>query len=599
MRILNTLLLSILTIVICAQETVYAEISGGETGHGILKYRGDECFAIIPAHLLEDNFGTVDIYGEGSVYAEADKVKTYTSDLAILRFIDETDIVCTEWKVDRDFDKVIEVVTQCKLEIRQQTGGARTIAVTVTDIGDQFLQVRPNNFREELRQGMSGSSLFTEYNGRKVYLGMLQTIDSEANTGDVLMADEMEDTLDEFFNPRKKVRSGGQKRNVSLGVTRESLDFKFELVNVERNGGNVNLKLNVTSLERDKIIRLHYGNIHIFDDQGLETRASSIVVGSKTGYNIDYNLVHGISVPLEIRFENISSSTDLLSKIRIGISDTRTDSAIEIRDIELEGSTSFGSQYDGNDIEGVNYIDGFKFELLHVSKAGQEVICKFKITSEDRDKPIYLPYNSIFLYDDKGFETRAERIIIGSKSGYNVEYNMVHGIAVPVDIKFSGVNSTAENIALLKVGFKSGRVNSEYQQRNIPMTGFGSSGSESGNSNCSDLYFYRMKGFMQCSETISLMNHDQEMIRLEEGTRYKTTVCDDREFHLKATIGRDEIGYSSRKPQIQLGKDYYFKIGCSIGVSKITERNQSDGEKELNKKNKYKMQLQPFQLKAW
>ena len=81
-----------------AQETIFAEVSGIESGRGILKTRGDKCFAIIPNHLLRDHFGTVAVYGEGSVMSEADFVKSYTADLAILRFNNKTNIVCTDWK---------------------------------------------------------------------------------------------------------------------------------------------------------------------------------------------------------------------------------------------------------------------------------------------------------------------------------------------------------------------------------------------------------------------------------------------------------------------------------------------------------------------
>ena len=110
--------------------------------------------------------------------------------------------------------------------MRDKTGGLSTMAMTVTGIEDQFLYVQPDNFREKISKGMSGSSLFAEYNGRKVFLGMLQSVDG--NTGEVLMADEIETTLSEFFNPRKKIRYNSEN-NVSLGIIRESAGFKFEL----------------------------------------------------------------------------------------------------------------------------------------------------------------------------------------------------------------------------------------------------------------------------------------------------------------------------------------------------------------------------------
>ena len=599
----NTFLFLFSILVTCqcfCQETVFAEVIGLESGRGVLKTRGSECFVIIPHHLIKDHFGTVSVYGEGSVLAEAEFVKSYTSDLAILRLPGNANMACTDWKLDREFSKVMDVVTKCRLEMRDKTGGVSTMVMTITGIDDQFIYVKPDNFREKIVKGMSGSSLFTEYKGRKVYLGMLQQVD--ANTGEVLMADEIDNTLNEFFNPVKRINYNGSKDEASIGILRESGGIRFELRDIERSGSNATLKFDVTSLEEDKEIHVSYGKISLFDEKGLENRPKQILIGNQASYSVNYNLIHGVTVPMEISFNSLSSSATDISLLSVEFQEKRNKRVFQMRDIELPGGTSFGSQYDGEAVDGVTRISGFKFELKHISQSGQDVTCKFIVTSEDRDKEIFMGYGKIFLYDDKGFEYHPKSITIGNKSQYNISYNMIHGIEIPVDFKFEGVNSSAKSISLLKVGIRVDGVDSEFQMRNLPMAGFTSaSESEGGSSNggCSELYFYRMKGFMQCEDAVDIFNHDKKIVSLEAGTRYKTVVCDNREFDLKAEARDGELGFAQNKPEIKLGTNYYFKIGCSLSVSKITQQPEDVGKEELDKRGKYKRSLQEFQLNAW
>lgn len=592
--VLLVFLLSLYSI-LPGQETVYVE-AGSESGRGVLKTRGDECFAIVPHHLLRDHFGTVSVYGEGSVLAQADLVKSYTADLAILRFDKGSNLFCNSWKVDRDFDKVIDVVTKCKLEMRERTGGLSTMAMTVTGIDDEFLYIEPDNFRETIAKGMSGSAVFTEYNGKKVYLGMLQRVNGKV--GEVLKASKMDQTLSDFFNPKKKIRYGGGDSNVSMGIVRESGGFRFELRDIERNGSNLSLKFNVVSLNKDNTLGIYHRSVSLFDDQGSESNASNIVIGSQSGGSVRYNMVHGVSVPMELNFNSISSSTDLATLFKFQFTEDRTNKVIEIRDLELPGGTSYDSKYDGESIDGSQAISGFKFDLLHISKSGKDVICKFNVTSLDRDREIQLYFRHILLYDDKGLENAAENIQIGNQSGSSIRYNLIHGITTPLELKFTTVNSSAESIALLKIPFRTALKESEYQLRNISFDTY-SAIDGNNNSNCSELYFYRMKGVLQCEDNITLTNHGEKVLVLPVGSRYKVVVCDDRELDFKASIGAEELLAGYERPVINLGKTYYFKVGCTLGKTSIVQQDSDKGKVDLNKKGKYKNQVQSFQLNAW
>lgn len=607
MKLLVSAIALLISTSLYAQLTIFAE-AGSENGRGILKQRGDECFAIIPNHLLREHFGSVSIYGEGSVLAESELVKSYTSDLAILRLEKNSDLVCTSWKLDRDFQKVIDVVTKCKLEMREKTGGVSTMSMSVTAIDGQFLYVKPDNFRDIISKGMSGSSVFTEYNGRKVYLGMLQSVTD--NTGEILLADVMEDTLEDFFNPRKKIRQSSGGSNVSLGISKEVGGFKFELMDIERSGTNVVLKFNAISMEQDETIYVRNYNISLFDDKGLESNAKNIVLGSNSHHTVNYSMIHGVSVPMEISFNNISSSTEAISLFSLNFTVGKTDYSFEIRDVELPGATTYGSQYDQNAIDGSQTISGFKFDLINVSKSGQEVTCNFNVTSMERDRTIYLRNYNVLLYDDKGFTNKAKNITMGNKSHHTVEYNTIHGVSIPLELKFEGVNSSAENIALLKIAFNSMGQDSEYQQRNIPfesaqvpdtrsVSNTRSKGGSASSSGCSEIIVYRMKGIAQCEEDIILNNHDEKVLTLASGTRYKTTICHERECSFKATSGAQELVPGFKNADIQLGKTYYFKISCVLGTTVITQPDPIKAEEDLNKKGKFKRQMQTFKLNNW
>ena len=101
-------------------------------------------------------------------------------------------------------------------------------------------------------------------------------------------------------------------------------DLNSNCKKIERNGSNVNLKFNVTSLVQDKRLKFRNRDIQLFDDHGNEIEPSGLVLGSHShSYSIDYNMVHGVSVPLEISFTNMSSSAESISLFRFGFSDSK------------------------------------------------------------------------------------------------------------------------------------------------------------------------------------------------------------------------------------------------------------------------------------
>ena len=312
------LLLSVLFIQnVFSQTTVYVKTD--QKGRGILKNRGSECFVITPEHLVKNYNGYITIFGEGSIKSTANLLRSYVGDLAILRFEGENNQNCTTWQLTKNYSVIIENISEGYVEVRGIDGSTEKFTVSINTIDEQYITILPKHERDKFRKGMSGSSLFVEYQGEKVFLGMLQSISDDEN-GSVIRADEMDKLLSAFFNPVKK---------------------------------------------------------------------SSL---------------------------------------------------------------------------------------------------------------------------------------------------------------------------------------------------------------CSDIYIYRKNGFLECPETVYLYNHGELLVKLQPGTRYLAKVCDDRSFKFSVKTNPNDIAYSTSKPDIKLGKIYYFKVSCGVGVSTVALQENKKGEKEINSNGKFKRKLKPITL---
>jgi len=568
------------------QSTVYVQTN--QFGRGLLKTRGSECFVITPNHLLKNYNGPINVFGEGSERSRANLLKSYTGDLAILRFDGENNQNCKKWHLNEKYSSILENVFEGYLELRDKDGSASKFAVNITGIDVQYITIRPKDFREKFYQGMSGSTLFVEYQGGKVFLGMLQSI-SDDETGSVIRADEIDKILSSHFNPIKRKKRSSIISDKDL--TKEALDFRFELLNVDKSGSRVTFNFDVTSLKNDKAIRLEDYEILLYDENGIVSKATNIVIGNRSSTIVEYTLVKGIPVPLKITFTDIPSSAQYATLFKVGFSDKETTGNFEFREIYFGDESEDLSEVIEEKGNWSKETLGFKYDLLYFDKTSTTVVFTFTITSVDRDKTILLKNYDIFLYDDKGLETRADIITIGNLSREIVEYNLVQGAKVPLIISFKNIASSATGVALLKVGFSDHQNVSNFQIRNLKFTKSASASAGKKSSSCSEIYFYRKKAFLECEETVYLYNHGELLLKLEAGTRYKSVVCDDRSFKFSVKTDPNLISYSTSKPDIELGKKYYMKISCTVGVATVALQEIEKGEKDLSNNGKFKRKL--------
>ncbi len=593
------------------QSTVYVQTN--QFGRGLLKTRGNECFVITPDHLIKNYNGPINVFGEGSERSRANLLKSYTGDLAILRFEGENNQNCKKWHLDEKYSSILENVFEGYLELRDKDGSASKFAVNINGIDVQYITIRPKDFREKFYQGMSGSTLFVEFQGKKVFLGMLQSI-SDDETGSVIRADEIDKILSSHFNPIERKK----KSNVitDKDLTKEALDFKFDLLNINKSADRVTFTFDVTSLKSDKVIHFKNRDIFLYDDEGLESKANNIFIANKAqnyGY-AEHKLIQGISVPLKITFTKVNSSAQFATLFKVGFSDKEKTGNFEFRELYFGDESEDLSEVIEEKGSWSKEVLGFKYDLLSFEKTGTDVVFTFTITSSARDKLVNLKNRDILLYDNMGSEYAANNILIANKPqkyGYT-EHKLIQEIQVPLIISFKDVAQSATGVALLKVGFSDNQNQSSFQIRKLTfpkkttakLENKANTKSENKantsvgkpSTSCSELFFYRKKGFLECEETVYLYNHGELLAKLQPGIRYKSIVCDDRSFKFSAKTNPNEIAYSTSKPDIEMGKKYYLKISCSVGVSTVSLQENGKGEKDITNNSKFKRKLEILPL---
>lgn len=595
------LMLSVLFIQdLYSQSTVYVKTN--QFGRGFLKMRGSECFVITPEHVIKNYNGPIILFGNGGVSSRAQLKKAYLGDLAILEFSGENNLNCNKWQLDKNYKTIIENISQAYLELRNDDGSASKITVNTIDIDVQNITIQPKEGSgETFSKGMSGSSLFVEYQGKKVFLGMLQSI-ADTKTGSVIRADVIDNLLGSFFNPIKKKKTSSVISEQVL--TKEEQGFKFDLLGINKSGDRVIFTFDVTSLHKDKTLKLSYRDIFLHEDNGAEHKATKIIIGNKSSHIVEYNLIHNVAVPMKIIFTDIASSSQFATWFKLGFYSEEKQSHFEFRELYFGDESEDLSEVIEDKGNWSKEVLGFKYDLLNFEKNGTDVVFTFTVTSLDKDNEIKFSYRDILLYDNNGLETNASTITVGNKSYHSVDYNLIQGIHVPLIISFKDVASSATGVALLKIGFSDTQNKSNFQIRNLtfPLKKITNTENKVSTSigkpttTCSEIYFYRKKSMLECVETVYLYNQGVLLAKLQPGVRYKSIVCDDRFFKLSVRTNPNEIALSASKPIIEMGKKYYFKISCAMGVSTISEQEDAKGKKDITNNSKFIRKLATLSL---
>lgn len=191
-------LFGILSHDLSGQQPVY--VKAREEGTGILKTRLGECFVITPAHVAgKKGNGSLQIIGARNVLSKGEVLEIYPPDLAIIRIVERSNQNCEDWTVDSNYDKILTESMEGSLEFIQNNGAVKSMKVFISKKDDIQITVRPYLPNDQIKKGMSGSSLFRLVDGSKTtYLGMLVAIEN-ATDGIVLQATVIDKVLSSFF----------------------------------------------------------------------------------------------------------------------------------------------------------------------------------------------------------------------------------------------------------------------------------------------------------------------------------------------------------------------------------------------------------------
>jgi len=463
-----------------AQETVFVEST--QKGKGILKSRSGECFVITPEHVVHEDASILSITGSKNVLSNGKLVQAMEDlDIAIIRVTDGGTQNCTNWSVPSNYTSILDNTVDAYLELRDENGGTQLIQVFINGKDEETISIVPKLSKDIFIKGMSGGSLFTQYDGKKIYLGMLQEIGEEGE-GYVFQADDMERILGGFFGDTPKQSSITSMSTTTAKPSANSVEedgYRFDLLSIEKSGTNVVCKLKVTSLEKDgKLTIWARQHTKIYDQNGIEKIADKVILGGKmNNYNIggNYTLIKGIPAPLELFFKEVESDATGLSYIKIVVTNptTRSDFHVEFKNISFDGMTSNIVIPKFENIEHSHEEDGYRFDLINVKKSGTNVVCKLRVTSLEKDGNLLVwARQHTKIYDQNGIEKIADKVILGGKmNNYNIggNYTLVKGIPAPLELFFKDVESDATGLSYIKIVVTNPKTRSDFnvEFRNI------------------------------------------------------------------------------------------------------------------------------------
>lgn len=194
------MMISIVLIVIGINEvrgdTVFLQ-AGGQTGVGITRMRGSECFVVTADHVL-GNFQTVSIVGYRGVQATGTKERNYAEDIAVLRVAAQGAEVCGGQQWRNSTTTSVKQSMHWQIEGSNKDGSVRVMDVALESIDDRFLYVTPSRANDTFYQGMSGSLVKADGQPIGILIKLARTNGKES--GVAYRLDYLESTLHSFFS---------------------------------------------------------------------------------------------------------------------------------------------------------------------------------------------------------------------------------------------------------------------------------------------------------------------------------------------------------------------------------------------------------------
>jgi hypothetical protein len=169
--------------------------AGAQVGQGVLRSRGDDCFILAPAHVVE-GADSIQVVAELRRLGHASVETVYPGDLALLRVDRASGLRCSEqWDAAPRLLDRLSTVVDGSLESRNEDGSLERRFVKIVSHDPQFIVIKAVAPNDAFFRGLSGSML--RMGGSPA--GLLLRVESATGLGIVLRNDHLTDMLRTFF----------------------------------------------------------------------------------------------------------------------------------------------------------------------------------------------------------------------------------------------------------------------------------------------------------------------------------------------------------------------------------------------------------------
>jgi len=422
------------------QNTVHLTVV--DEGRGILRSRGNECFVIAPNHLINDAQAiNVDISGENRKKSLGKLEKSFPGDIALIRIESGAYQNCSSWNVIKDYTSVLNNVFEGYLEIRNEDGSVDQELMLLKNKTYEGITIQAKDKSFEFSKGLSGSSLFSDISGVKIYLGMLLTVDeNNTKSGNVFQADDMDRIMKEFFDTNffYRILNYNCEPDVVKSIEIEDHDVSIEFSRAITTETEISIFFNLynrISLKKikinPKIIKVQ--GTKLYDSAGNFANATEIKVFENNISN--YKGPNGIryyrdEVNIIINFKGKVNS-DCIALLELNVNSNNK--ILQFRNLKIVNDSDIDLDFEGDGLyypyksnmqvgnadedQIISYsyiqseeIEGVQFDLIGALKFGNRIILKFKIRSINSDKKLLLNKEGTKYYDKSGWEKNATEL---------------------------------------------------------------------------------------------------------------------------------------------------------------------------------------------
>ncbi len=207
--------------------------AGAQVGQGVLRSRGDDCFILAPAHVVE-GADSIQVVAELRRLGRASVETVYPGDLALLRVDRASGLPCSEqWDAAPRLMDRLNTVVDGSLESRNEDGSLQRRFVKIVSHDPQFIVIKAVASNDAFFRGLSGSML--RMGGSPA--GLLLRVESASGLGIVLRNDHLTDMVRTFF--REEARQTVSPADIGQALTTLDTSGLRRIIDLHPDGASV------------------------------------------------------------------------------------------------------------------------------------------------------------------------------------------------------------------------------------------------------------------------------------------------------------------------------------------------------------------------